>query len=490
MREPIKLRVCEVEVRECAVTLRLPFRFGNSTKTHGRQVVVRARIALDDGRSAWGWAAEALSAKWFDKNPALSDEQNYDQLRLAIELAIGRYRDQGSDTAFGHFAGAYPFLDEQCTRFGMPALIAGYGAALLDRCVIDALGRLCGLPFRELMRGNAVGMRPTPLAPDLAGFDFDAFLAALSPQRRLHVRHTVGLVDPIVATDQPPGAGPNDGLPETLEQVAATYGNRYFKIKLGGDADADLRRLRAIASVLDRSAAPYRVTLDGNEQYRDVAPVLELLQRIARSPELRRLYDAILWLEQPLARDVTLTADVRAIDALRPLIIDESDANLDAFPAAMALGYRGVSSKNCKGLYKSIVNRARCAARNADGAAGRWFMSAEDLTTLPGISLQQDLALVSLLGLTHVEKNAHHFVDGMRHRPQAEQRRFAAAHPDLYRLDTLADGSCVARLKIADGMVAIDSLDCPGFAHAVDMDWNELEPAPASRWPNTSEGCR
>jgi hypothetical protein len=73
----------------------------------------------------------------------------------------------------------------------------------------------------------------------------------------------------------------------------------------------------------------------------------------------------------------------------------------------------------------------------------------------------------------------------MRHRPQAEQRRFAAAHPDLYRLDTLPDGSCVARLKIAGGMVAIGSLACPGFAHAADMDWNDLEPAPASRWPDT-----
>jgi L-alanine-DL-glutamate epimerase-like enolase superfamily enzyme len=485
MHEPITLRICEVDVRECAVTLRLPFRFGNSTKTHGRQVVVRARIALADGRSAWGWAAEALSAKWFDKNPALSDEQNYDQLRLAIELASRRYREQGSGTAFGHFAAAYPFLNEECARLQMPTLIAGYGAALLDRCVIDALGQLTGASFWELMRANSVGMRATPLAPDLAGFDFDSFLGALSPQRRIHVRHTVGLVDPIVATDQPAGTGPNDGLPETLEQVVATYGNRHFKIKLGGDDEADLQRLRAIASVLDRAAAPYHVTLDGNEQYRDVGPVLELLQRMARAPQLQRLYEAILWLEQPLARDIALTADVRPIDALRPVIIDESDANLDAFPAAIALGYRGVSSKNCKGLYKSLVNRARCDVRNAADVVGHWFMSAEDLTTLPGISLQQDLALVSLLGLAHVEKNAHHFVDGMRHRPQAEQRRFAAAHPDLYRLDTLPDGTQVARLKISQGVVEIGSLACPGFAHAVDMDWNDLEPAPASRWPDT-----
>ena len=481
MTEALRLKVREIDVRECEVKNRLPFRFGNSTKTHGRQVVLRARIELADGRSCWGAAAEALSAKWFDKNPALSDEQNYDQLRLSIELAGRRYAEQGSETAFGHFAAAYDWLNAECARYRLPPLIAGYGAALLDRCVLDALGRLTGQSFWTLMRSNGAGLRPTPLAPDLAGFDFDAFLRAREPARQLHVRHTVGLVDPIVAADQPVGSGPADGLPETLQQVAATYRHRYYKIKVAGDPAADLERLAAIAAVLDHTGAPYHVTLDGNEQYRDAAPVVQLLRTLEQSPRLQRFYASILWLEQPLARDVALTADVRAIGALRPVVIDESDANLDAFPAAIERGYRGVSSKNCKGLYKSILNRARCEVRNA-AAPGRYFMAAEDLTTLPGISLQQDLALVSLLGLAHVEKNAHHFIDGMRHRPQDEQRRFAAAHPDLYRLDPLADGQVVARLNITEGVVDIGSLDGPGYAYGAELDWATLAPAPASRW--------
>lgn len=483
MAQADRLRIREVEVRECAVKNRLPFRFGNSTKTHGRQVVVRARIELPDGRGAWGAAAEALSAKWFDKNPALSDEDNYDQLRLAIELAGARYIDQGDQTPFGHFANAYGYLNGQCARWKMPALIAGFGAALLDRCVLDALGRLTGASFWQLVRANRVGLQPAALAPDLAGFDFDAFLQSLAPASQLHIRHTVGLVDPIVAADQAPGSGPGDGLPETLEQVAGTYRHRYYKIKVCGDAEADLQRLAAIASVLDRQGVPYQVTLDGNEQYRDAEAVVRLLRAIEARPELQRFHQAILWLEQPLARDAALTCDVRAIAALRPVIIDESDADLDAFPAAIALGYLGVSSKNCKGLYKAIVNRARCEVRNAQG--GRCFMSAEDLTTLPGISLQQDLALVSLLGLTHVEKNAHHFVDGMRHRPQREQRAFAEAHPDLYRLDPLPDGQCVARLNIAEGRVRLGSIDVPGHSYGAAIDWDSLEPAPASRWPAT-----
>ena len=73
-----------------------------------------------------------------------------------------------------------------------------------------------------------------------------------------------------------------------------------------------------------------------------------------------------------------------------PLLIDESDATLDAFPAARALGYSGVSSKTCKGLYKSIINAARCAAWNADAASPRFFLSAEDLTTQAGVAVQQE----------------------------------------------------------------------------------------------------
>ena len=59
-------------------------------------------------------------------------------------------------------------------------------------------------------------------------------------------------------------------------------------------------------------------------------------------------------------------------------------------------------------------------------------MSAEDLTTQAGVAVQQDLALATLIGATHVERNGHHYVDGMAGAPQAEQDAFLAAHPDLY----------------------------------------------------------
>jgi hypothetical protein len=65
-----KIKLESVERFERDYKLRLPFRFGVITVTEGTQAVIRARIALEDGRTAVGVAAEALGAKWFDKSPA------------------------------------------------------------------------------------------------------------------------------------------------------------------------------------------------------------------------------------------------------------------------------------------------------------------------------------------------------------------------------------------------------------------------------------
>ena len=115
------------------------------------------------------------------------------------------------------------------------------------------------------------------------------------------------------------------------------------------------------------------------------------------------------------------------------------------------------------------------AKLNAEAGAARCFMSAEDLTTWAGACVQQDLALVSLIGLAHVERNGHHFIDGMSFAPQAEQRGFAAAHPRLY---DIASGT--ARLRIRDGALDLASLQCPGFAVGAPMDFAAMAPMKAA----------
>ena len=94
--------------------------------------------------------------------------------------------------------------------------------------------------------------------------------------------------------------------------------------------------------------------------------------------------------------------------------------------------------------------------------------AAEDNDTAfqAGISVQQDLALATLIGCTHVERNGHHYVNGMEGVVDSEQRAFLNAHGDLYH-----DAGGVTRLTITDGQIALGSLETPGLGSAVIPDF-------------------
>jgi hypothetical protein len=463
-------RIREIELYERPVRLRLPFRFGVVTLTECPQAFVRVRIESVDGRSSWGAGAEMMAPKWFDKNLALSNEDNFNQLRDVLRMARDAYlADTTAATAFGHFARHYDGHLHAAAARGLNPLLASYGPALVDRAVLDALCRDRDVSFYAAMQANLPGIGGGAQRPEFAGIDFDAFLQRLCPAASIEARHTVGMVDAITAADLGPRV--DDGLPETLEEVVQRYGHRYFKLKVGGNLQADLDRLGAIASVLDTLPDRYFVSLDGNEQYTDAAGVAELMARMRSTPALARLCDAILFIEQPIARKSALDVDLRGAGLDRPVIIDESDGELDTFLLARDRGYAGVSSKTCKGFYKSVLNAARCAQWNAQAGRTEYFMSAEDLTTQAGLSVQQDLALVNLLGITHVERNGHHYVNGMAAQPPAEQRAFLAAHPDVYE-----DSHGAVRLAIHDGRIALGSLDQPGFGSGAMPDFNVMTP--------------
>jgi len=475
-------RVIAVELYERPVTLRIPFRFGAATVTKAPQAFARAHIRLGDGPSAGseahGASAELMIPKWFDKSPQKSNAQNISDLRVSLANAADAYTsDTVSRAAFGHFAIHYHPLLAAGATLGLNPLAANYGPSLVDRAILDALCRACGVSFHAAIRANVPGIDAS-LTPDLQEFELDRFLAGLDARlsrdladadisrflsqrqrlERVAIRHTVGMDDKVE------GEG---GVADHHENAGA----RYFKLKLSGDPEADAVRLSAIAAILDR-LPEYVVTLDGNEQFADAKAIAEFWRKVAAIPSLARLSAATLYLEQPLARAVALDTDVSKLAATKPLLIDESDATLDAFPAARTLGYHGVSSKSCKGFYKSLLNAARCSLWNRS-MPRRYFLSAEDLTMQAGLAVQQDLALASVLGLSHVERNGHHYVNGFAGQgaDAAEQQRFLAAHPHLY---DNAHGS--VRLAIHDGSIALGSLHAPGFASAAEPTWATLAP--------------
>src|SRR3954462_394195 len=193
-----KLQLIGADFFERPVRLRLPFRFGVVTLREAPQMFVRVRIRLGDGREGEGGSADLLVPKWFDKSPELSNEQNFDQLRRSLAMARHSLLGAGSNTPFGLSATVDGAHHAACAAIGLNGLVASYGLALIDRAIIDALGRLQAKSVFRLARENTLGLNAATAA-DLAGFDFDAFLARLAPAQSIHVRHTVGLVDALTS---------------------------------------------------------------------------------------------------------------------------------------------------------------------------------------------------------------------------------------------------------------------------------------------------
>ncbi|MBC9877162.1 hypothetical protein G8O24_07355 [Bradyrhizobium sp. INPA01-394B] len=455
----VRLKLRDIAFFERPVQFARPFRFGAITLHATPQLFVRVEIEVEgkttNKGTAVGASAELLVPKWFDKRPELSPAQTVDGLRRSLEIARGLYLARTEfQTAFDLHASCIGAQIATCAKKNIPPLAAAYGPAEIDKAILDALLRAVEASFFDGMAANIAGV-DARLSPDLKDADLAAFLSGRKPLPRVAVRHTVGLDDRVE------GAG---GVADARQNAGANY----FKLKLGGDPSVDAERLARIGKALDRLGRDTKVTLDANEQYADLAALQALIDRLDRDPALRSISSRLLYIEQPMPRDITRQSPLGSL-AARGLIIDEADDSYDAFPAARALGYHGISSKSCKGLYKSIVNATRAAKWSGRGET--FFVTGEDLTCQAGLAVQQDLALGAFIGVIHAERNGHHYVDGFGETPLAEAQAFAAAHPDLY-----ADAGHGIRLSIHEGDLLTGSLHCAGFATQVHPDWSALRP--------------
>lgn len=431
---------------------------------------VRMVVSGADGRSAFGCSGDRLSVRWLDKRVGRSKSEKLAGLIRLCEFAREIYLAEPEfENPFAKWQRAY----EQIHRFGRAQgeedLTNGYASALMERAMLDAVCRLSGASIFEMVRQRRLGIDVGAALPELMGID----VANLLPQRpfaKVHCRHTVGKVDPLVNRDIPLEQRLNDGLPQALDEYVRINGQRHFKLKVGGVVDQDLQRMHAVWNVL-REVSSMLVTIDANEAYRDLAQLEQFVDGFG--DELPDFFQHVAFIEQPLPRSLTFDARgadvVRRIGAKKPLIIDEADGTLDAFRHADHLGYAGCSHKNCKGLFKSLVNLAYVHYGRSQGRP--LLMSAEDLQNLPIVPLHQDFAAVSMLGLAHCERNGHHFNRGLCMVSDRERALAGRLHPDLYRRrgDELF-------LDIRDGAVNVSSLQCPGFGIRFEPDWDSMRP--------------
>ncbi len=478
--------VREVEFYLRKAATRIPFRFGMSTFRWGLIVLARLRAEDQAGKSSEGFSSDLMVPKWFDKNPAKSADDNArDLLESARKAAAVMTSGEGKPLPlFELWHRTYQArLYEDRTDSAEP-LVRGFGVALLERALLDAACRAAEVPFFTALKKNLFGFDAGGVHPELKDWNLAESLPA-RPLDAVQVRHTVGMEDPLRSSEIPDAERLNDGFPQALDEAVARNGLTCFKIKLSGEVEQDRERLLAVAAVLEEGVrGNLLVTLDANEQYKDLGGLVRLCEMLEAHPRGRRLLRAVLCFEQPLSRfdtfDGEATLPLREARLPAPVMIDEADCDLEAFKKAVACGYHGVSVKNCKGVFRSFLNRGLCAIYS-DKEKKKYFQLAEDLGNLPVLPLHQDLATLAAHGLTHAERNGHHYFRGLDHLPEEEARSVLAAHPDLYRESPGGKETPGGiALRIEKGTLNIGSIQTPGYGYGGRI-WFENR-TPAAEW--------
>ena len=242
-----------------------------------------------------------------------------------------------------------------------------------------------------------------------------------------------------------------------------------------------------MADLLEKASPDYRFTLDGNEQFSDIGEFRDAWTEFRKESRLESFLSSkhLLFVEQPLHRDRALAPEVA--DALSdwpdapPFIIDESDADLSCLPTALKIGYAGTSHKSCKGVIKGIANACLLEHFRRKNPGNSYVLSGEDLATVGPVTLLQDLAVMSALGISHVERNGHHYFRGLSAFPHELQRVVAEeCHLDLY---TMRGDEEFASLAILAGKLELGTINAAPFGTNLDASNEVCAQLGSPGWP-------
>lgn len=452
--------------------MRLPFGFGSATVTHQPHLMVTMEVEIDGDRSE-GIAADGLSPQWFLKDTTF--DRGLRKMTAVIEAACRHARETPpQESVYAAWREIYDRQRVWAEQTEHPPLLWSYGVTLIERCLIDAYCRYHERSFRTVIQDNELAIPFGDFHPELR----DAHPRDLLPEEeteRIAVRHTVAHNDPLTDDDLTGDLQVDDGLPVTLEEFINADGISYFKLKLFGEQAADLRRLSRIASVIETQlGTEYSVTMDANEQFEDIASFKAFWEAFREAEELAVLRSNTRYVEQPLPRDEALTAATASTlsqwDEAPPIIIDESDAELDSCREALSVGYNGTSHKNVKGIIKSVANYCYIENCRRANPEEQFIMSAEDASNIGPVSLLQDLAVVGTLGFDNVERNGHRCFEGLSMFPEALQSACLSDHHDVFSRTDRG----IPAVSIQDGLIAMKSVMGAPFGYTCHIPTAEM----------------
>jgi len=446
------------------VTTRVPLKFGLETLTQVTCARVCMRVAGGAG-AACGWGETPLSVPWVWPG-SLTYHQRHEALKdfcRNLSDTWRRFDAAGHPIEIGSEfieTRLRPLLDQfnaaRPAHEAMPWLAALVCCSAFDIALHDAYGRLHGVGVYQTYNGRYMNADLSALIEPAEDSDVsfdgrypgDYLVPPAEVPKKLTAWHLVGGKDPIDARELT-GDEPHDGYPVLLADWIRRDRLTCLKVKLrGDDAEWDYDRLVRVGRIAVDSGVRH-LTSDFNCTVREVAYVNDILDRL--SAEHRRIFDMILYVEQPFPYDLEADRiDVHSVSARKALFMDESAHDWRLIRLGRRLGWTGVALKTCKTQTGALLSL--CWAK----AHGMSLM-VQDLTN-PMLAQIPHVLLAAHAGtIMGVETNAMQFY------PDASLPE-AAVHPGLYTR--------------TDGCVDLSTLGGAGFGYRLDQIRRQL-PAPA-----------
>lgn len=428
------IKLLEIEPIYSDATFRVPLKFGSGVVSSITNLIVRVVVETRSGKRGEGLGNILLSDLWGFPSQLVAHEQRDAAMRRVAEKFCQFMLD---NARYGHpmelYLEAKPHLHSLAAEVDqelglaepMPILGALVCASPMDAALADAFGQANGMSTWD-------GYGPEYMNYDLSQWCGQAFWGRypadyLRPvnKPRLPIFHLVGGMDKLTIDEITP-QDPQDGLPVSLDQWIERDGLRCFKVKLrGNDNDWDVARTARVAEVVTETYARlgindrFYLSTDSNEMNPNPESVVDYLRRLQeRSPQA---YDALLYLEQPTERDLTVHRyDLSPVAALKPVVVDEGVTDVERMDLAIELGWSGVGLKTCKGHSSALLYVAKARESGL-------VLTFQDLTN-PGLSLVHEAAFAARIDtLMGFEYNSRQFCP-------FEQPEVQGRHESLFRV--------------------------------------------------------
>ncbi len=413
------MRFSDISVKEAEIIYepqqaRTPLKFGGVVVENLYFCKVRLTVENARGEVADGWGGIFLMDFWGWPDPSLP----HDDKAAAMQKVTEGFVDVVSVyPGFAHPIDIFMALECELANINervcaaadlaptQPFLSALVCASPVDAALHDAFGNVNGIDTYCGYNAEFMDDLSKWLGPDFEGEYPEQYIRpAYLP--KVPVFHLVGGLDKLTRAELD-DTDPADGIPNCLADWIPYEGMYCLKVKLrGNDLDWDVDRTIAVHDIgreeLDKlGQQTMHLTADTNEMCESPQYIVEMLHKIReKSPQT---FDRILYIEQPTERDLTASRhDMRAIAALKPVIVDESLTTIESFDLAMELGWSGVALKSCKGQSSDMLFAAKAGKLGIDYAV-------QDLTN-PSISLIHSVGLgARLYTIMGVEANSRQF---------------------------------------------------------------------------------